>query len=152
MLSYNTSMEETHFSISLGLFLIWISVIYSYFEHLYLSHTCCLKQCHILWHSDLQFKKWQDVPSNVYVHWRKISFMKQTELLHCIKLGFIIYKDSMLIFLEKGHLHACLSIVFILCTYMIFWHCNVKNGCPYLHRAQCWVTIPQWRKPILTSH
>ena len=35
------------------------------------------------------------------------------------------------IFHDKGHFHASLSIVFILCTYTIFWHCNVKNGCAH---------------------
>ena len=89
---------------------------------------------------------------NVYINWRKISLWSKSKLLHYIKVSSIIYKNTMLIFLEKGHLHACLSIVFILCTYTIFWHCNVKNGCPYLHRVQCWVTLPQWRKDLWTSH
>ena len=128
------------------------SVTYLYFEYLSLFHACFFKECHILWHSDLQFKKWQDVPPNLHVDWRKISFWSKPELLQFINFGFIIFKDSMPIILDKGHFQACLSIVFILCTYMIFWPCNVKNGCTYLHRVQSWVTLPQWRKPIWTSY
>ena len=78
--------RKTHLDILLGIIWFVNSVTYLYFEYLCLFHACFLKECHILWHSDLQFKKWQDVPPNLHVDWRKISFMKQNWVITIHKL------------------------------------------------------------------
>ena len=64
---------------------------------------------------------------------------------------FVICSYSNPISLVWGQLHACLSIVFIWCTYMIFWHCTVNNGHINLQRLWHWTTLSQWWKSLSDS-
>ena len=62
---------------------------------------------------------------------------------------FVICSYSNPISLVWGKLHACLSIVFIWCTYMIFWHYTVNNGHIDLWRLWYWTTLSQWSKTFV---
>ena len=67
-------------------------------------------------------------------------------------LDFVICEESKSIFLVQGQMHACLWVVFILCTYMIFGDVSVNNGCTSLHRVWCSVTVIKWGKPIWSTN
>ena len=81
----------------------------------------------VTFHSATQ--KTVDLPLYVYVNWRKMIFI-EPKLRHYSKenLLFRICLYSNTISLVWGQLPACLSIIFIWCTYIIFWHHTVNNG------------------------